>query len=726
MLLRREIGSLINGVSQQPPVVRSPSQAQAQVNGWSSVVDGVGDRMPTQHVAKLSDATSNALIHHINRDVTQRYIVVVTNGDLKVYDLNGNEKTVSFPDGKGYLSASNPTKSFSLVTVADYTFLVNKTKVVGMKAVGDDQDPQPGYLYWLARSREDADLTTALQSQYPPNPAAVVGDLKGTKQTFADLPDAPTNGDIYRINGSAESGFASFYVVRDGGVWDETVAPGHKNLLNWETMPHALVHNGDGTFTFSPFSWAPRRVGDTNTNPNPSFVSRTISDVFFYKNRLGFLVGENVVFSRAGDFGNFYRMTTTDVLDDDTVDVAATETNVTNLNYAVTFDVGFMLFSDQTQFSLNVKDILTPSTVSLDAVTEYRTLPKVRPAKVGQDVLYVSAPGSYALVHDYYVSPDNASLNVSDNITEHVPKYIPSDVASLFGTTDYDALFVIAKTGEVYVFQSHYTQKNEQIQAAWHKWTFGPEDSVLNGTIIDQWFYLVVQRPSGLFLEKLNLETTATSADLEFDILLDRRVDIDGTYLSVSDSTEFQLPYTVSDAEKPLFNIVRAGSGHGSVDGALIDPTLYEWIADDLIRVPGNFAADSCSIGRTYTFLYTFSRQYLRDNNGDAITTGRLQLRTFTLNYVESAYFETLVAPYGQDASVEGVVADKLSDFTGKTLGSDFFKTNTPTLDTGSYTFTVYGNAADAIVSVQNPTYVRAKFQSAEWEGFYASTASPV
>jgi hypothetical protein len=114
----------------------------------------------------------------------------------------------------------------------------------------------------------------------------------------------------------------------DGSVWNETVAPGLANAIDELTMPWALVRQGDGSFVFAPFSWKPRRVGDLTTNPMPPFIGRTIRDVFFYQNRLGFAVDDGVVFSASGDLGDFWRRTVLDYIDSDTIAASAATTDV--------------------------------------------------------------------------------------------------------------------------------------------------------------------------------------------------------------------------------------------------------------------------------------------------------------------------------------------------------------------------------------------------------------
>jgi len=104
-LISRQIPALFNGVSQQNPTLRQASQGEAQVNMYGTVMDGLRKRPASAHVAEVTtDDISTAFVHTINRDVSERYIVVVTDGDLKVYDaLDGSEKTVNFPTGKTYL-----------------------------------------------------------------------------------------------------------------------------------------------------------------------------------------------------------------------------------------------------------------------------------------------------------------------------------------------------------------------------------------------------------------------------------------------------------------------------------------------------------------------------------------------------------------------------------------------------------------------------------------------
>ena len=719
----RQIPALYNGVSQQPATVRLPSQAEEVVNCLQTVVDGVRKRPPTQHLAKLTATPpTSAFLHTINRDTTERYSVVITDGDLKVYNMAGAEKTVSFPHGKGYLDVVNAETDFAAVGVADFTFIVNKTKRVAMLAAEADTVSDPTDYWWLNRVEVSGgpiagavgNIRLAIQQQYIARQPG--GTFRGDKQTLQDLPETPINGDIYRIRGNADSNFSTYYVVRNGGVWEETVAPNLKNKLDATTMPHALVRKADGTFEFGPFSWASRRVGDEVTSKNPSFVGRVIRDVFFTKNRLVFLSDESFIMSAADDYGRFYRNTVTDILADDPVDSAVATSKVNVLNFGLPFNNATLLFSDQTQFMLTSEGITTSGSLSADTATEYECSKVARPAALGSNAYFASENGDYAKVWEYFVREDGVATDAAD-ITAHCPKYIPAGVRKLATSTEHDSLALLTSGAKNRVyFYKMYWQADEKAQSSWSHWEFPATDEVLNVDILDDFIYFVIKRSDGMFLERMTLQAGAHPAGVAFDVLLDRRVALAGTFLTLENKTEFVLPYVY---DPTLIRIVRGGQF--STPGSLANPATYEFPSATTVKVPGNIANWTCYAGQTYTQLYTFSEQFVQNAQGIAVNTGRLQLRSMTVYFVDTAYFQTQIDPYGDASQVEltEVVPSQFSEFTGKTIGLSALITGAPVFTKGAYTFQLYSPATSARISLVNDTHVNATFQKAEVEMFY-------
>ena len=130
------IPNLAQGISQQPDAQRDPSQGEIQINGMSSILEGLRKRDCTQTIALASNTDfGDAFIHSILRDNVEEYLAVVTNNQIRVYDLNGVAQTVSAPYGYSYLSGVTDAKAqLRAVTIADFTFVTNTNTAPAMNA----------------------------------------------------------------------------------------------------------------------------------------------------------------------------------------------------------------------------------------------------------------------------------------------------------------------------------------------------------------------------------------------------------------------------------------------------------------------------------------------------------------------------------------------------------------------------------------------------------------
>lgn len=145
-------------------------------------------------------------------------------------------------------------------------------------------------------------------------------------QNFSDLPTVAPNGYVCKIIGEIASTADEYYVkfvTNNGdafskGIWEETVAPGSKLSLDANTMPWALVHQ-NGEWSFEPFSWDSKEIGDDESCPVPSFVGKCIRNLFYYRNRLCFLAEEQFCMSRAGRVGNWWNETASTLSDGDPI-----------------------------------------------------------------------------------------------------------------------------------------------------------------------------------------------------------------------------------------------------------------------------------------------------------------------------------------------------------------------------------------------------------------------
>ena len=402
--------------------------------------------------------------------------------------------------------------------------------------------------------------------------------------SIVDLPKSCFNGFTIKVKGDADIDQDDYFVrfkVKDSsnfgeGSWVETVGwkkdesdteilEGIETNLDRETMPITLVpvFTGNDITSFklqSPeenlFStvtapnevgWRSRKAGNDNTNPFPSFVGSTINDVFFFKNRLGFLTDTAVVFSEADEYFNFFRTTTQQLLDSAPIDVGLSHTKVAVLQHALPFQEKLMLFSDNSQFVLRGADVLSPKTVAISPVTEYDISDGITPLALGPYIYFPFNRGQFEGMFEYFVD-NNTEVFEAEEITSQVPKYIPTGIKRMAGSASESMVLLQTATDQKTLFvYKYFWSGKEKIQSAWQKWEF--DDNVTGFDFIDSTLYLILD---GRDLVKMPVENALTDTGLDYTLLLDSRVDgsdiTSVNYNSQNDYTEIVgIPFTRSE-----------------------------------------------------------------------------------------------------------------------------------------------------------------------------------
>ena len=335
-LLSRNISNLIGGVSQQPEILRLENQASTQVNGFSNVVEGLKKRPPTNYVAKVtSSSLANTYIHTINRDTTERYIVVISNGAIQVYDIDGNAKTVvANTNATNYLASTSPRTHFKCLTVNDYTFIVNSSKTVAMDSatstgkveqaiyqvttgVGSSTTAQnysitiDGTTYNYSSSTTNTKTIRDGVKSAVGSPANItltnIGDsgfkiVKSTGtlsvsasdgygnqaskviydsvQNFSDLPATGIDGQVVEVKGDSTNNFDNYYVKWQDStaVWEETIKPSIKFKFDYDTMPVLLIRTADGNFRLTQADGSNYTISGTQYDV-PTWGSRLVGDL---------------------------------------------------------------------------------------------------------------------------------------------------------------------------------------------------------------------------------------------------------------------------------------------------------------------------------------------------------------------------------------------------------------------------------------------------------------
>lgn len=293
---------------------------------------------------------------------------------------------------------------------------------------------------------------------------------KGAVAKLSDLPaELGFEGELVQITGDDKNAFTDYWVVSTGSSWLETRAPSDKRgtLSN---MPIACDRQADGTFLLSIIDWDIPKVGDTDTNPTPSFVGQTLNDVFFYKNRLGIASRENVVMSETGGYYNFFIKTVLEVLDSDPIDIALASTTASQIQYVKPFQGSLFLFTKEGQFEMISSGITSPLSVSIESVSSYPMAVDVEPVVSGNSLFFISITNNKQQLREY--RKNNDTLNVSGidlNIT--TPDLIDVPIKKILVNGVLGFVFVTTYTNEVFLY-SYKENSQERVQSGFSRWKF--------------------------------------------------------------------------------------------------------------------------------------------------------------------------------------------------------------------------------------------------------------
>ena len=531
--------------------------------------------------------------------------------------------------------------------------------------------------------------------------------FKGQTIDFKNLPRKGKVGFKIKVAGSNEKKQDDHYVHLTQGdstnnelIWKETVgeldADGSpiKNRIDKSSMPHQLRKELNGTFTFSPLTWDDRSAGDEETNPVPSFIGYKINDIFFHRNRLGFLADENVIFSEAGEFYNFFPKTVLTTLDSNPIDVAVSNNQISILKHAIPFNESLLIFSDLTQFMLSASDLLTPDSVHIDVSTNFEADLTAKPVGAGKYVFFGFAKGKWSGVREYYVDSSSETNDAAD-VSAHVPNYLEGTIRNLTASSNEDMLLALTadKPNSVFVYR-YFWRGDEKLQSSWSEWKFsGAVRSVaFNGSVIK----LVMEYSDGIYLESLSLANDSASSDMVYTnslsnysggaVLLDRRYKIANTNLLYTDSSSI------------FVNTV--GSPRSQSEA------LADFAGGKVIYT-----------GIPYTFKYKFSEVVLKQDN-KAVTTNNLQIRNFNIVYNTTAYFKVTTEPTARPTAVR--------EFNGRIIGGLYNLLGQANLAEGTYRVPIHTNSRYANVTISSDSYLPCVFQSAEYEGFLTQRTSRI
>jgi hypothetical protein len=543
------------------------------------------------------------------------------------------------------------------------------------------------------------------------------------------------------------------------GVWEETSGWGTPGMLDKTTMPHSFIYykNSSGLtrFTFQPFTgaaytdgsisidipgWTTRLAGDEDELPGPSFVNHAINDLVFFKNRLGFISGENVILSQAADYFNFWQQSAVQVVDSDPIDLTAISNDISTLNYALQQQDELVLFSSENQFRLYSGDNVTfsPDTASIGRISSISMEANVKPQQVGPQVIFPVKEGDFTGFQTFITTDRTVGINLGQTavITETVPRYIPKNIDSL--TVSSSDQFLIALSSDnpnsLYVYQFFWEASGGSLtnrQNAWHEWTF-PNKSLywcdfVEGTLMQLTKY-VNGANNEYYLEGLNVSRPPQNNNELF--LLDRQISstittdlgsVSFSYNAALNKTTVNLPYrTVNPSQ---FVIIKQNASNSAevkkrwIVKNNVPAGVTSFVCDSL----GDFTSSSWVFGEQFTFtfqppiLMPLSRA-ATENTYVGSRTGRLQLRYVDFYYNDSRYFTVEVTPKFRDKVTYEF--DRRDALNGNIVISEEEE-----FEQAKFRAHIFSKNDQVTVELVNNSIDQAKFIAMEWTGLYFDVA---
>jgi hypothetical protein len=788
-VVNQKIPNLLGGVSQQPDSLKLPGQVREALNVVPDPTYGLLKRPGLKFVSALSGAVSGGRWFNIFRDDAEKYIGQFTAaGDLSIWDAQtGQAKTVNAiaASAKSYI-ASVSESDFEMLQVSDYNFILNRSKTVGkLPTTSPALTPkawvnvnQVGYGVQYVVRIDATDYTYSTPASGTVSVKSVVDGLlaliptatytmipagngfsirrnnnadftinatgglsgqaivayKGSVGTVADLPPACEDGFIFKVsnleNASGDDYYVKFEVDGSGasgsGIWEETVAPGIDLYIDPATMPHVIIRESNGSFTFRSLNqaaasgtdlyWKERTVGDDTSNPFPTFIGQNITGISFYRNRLVLLSGENVIASQPGSFFNLFAVSAITVTDADSIDISCGSLRPVDLRYAIPTTAGLLLFSEFAQFILTTDaDVFGPSTATINLLSSFNTDPSIKPVETGTSIVFADNNQGFCAVTEMLVTSGENRPQISD-ISRTTPNFVPSDVLSLIASPSASLLSFMPSGNkkELYLFK-FFNNGNNRILASWISWQL-PGYGRFQAADHDKLFF-VTQQENGYIL------STCTVLS-----------DVDGTAVNASGTAyEYRVdlftnsPTKVYDSANDLTKVYFKA---GSYDSALTPIAIVDVTATDkgqvflptaaidgtgrYVPIPGNHTSSAVTLGYAFQMRVKLPRFYVKQG----VTDGSIRTDTVNIPRVQRVIIESSDSgPFF--VKVETLGRADVTYELPQVIANSYDANTTPLPPIIKNTIPVMAKGTDTSMSIFSSTPFPLSFVSLTWQGQY-------
>jgi len=649
-------------------------------------------------------------------------------GDTAVVNLNGRSFTVRVTSER-FVYAYNSAGTASYTTPADTDGgVLDVGAVVGglvgrVNAIGQGFAAESVGNVIKIKNTAGRDFNVSVRGGIT-NKAMTA--IKGLARDIADLPAQCFDGYQVKVNNTADSDADDYYVrfeseapgIPGAGTWSETVGPGIRTTINSSTMPHALIRQADGSFTLDALNtdsafggWAAREVGDDTTNPEPSFVGRSISNMFFFANRLGFLSEDAVIMSQPGDYFNFFSGSAIAVSDADPIDLTASSTIPAILKGVVGTAKGLVLFAERSQFLLAGQELIfSSSTVKLTEISNYFYKSDVLPLNTGVSIAFLSESATYSKVMEMAVDSVDNRPAVAD-ITRAIPEYLPPNFIWGEALPNNNITAYGEGTPDVYVFKFFNNGDTREL-AGWTRWRY-PADVKLFAAE-DDLMHLVLFDNEKFILCRSNLIDDPAQAPLDVSFSsFSPRIDITQSAeafskesISLSTSrVRFNTDSYINTAQYTLVVI------SGDYRGTFIDLDVETDETGPYFDVRDSLLTDDYVVGCRYIASVQLPAIFFKsENKADRVNVPMVSFLYLELYY--SGRYEVILNRIGYAPVTKSIEITPANVYDANAV---------PVAEIGQATVPIFSPGNISMVTINAPDPFPSSITGYSWEGSYSN-----
>jgi len=587
----------------------------------------------------------------------------------------------------------------------------------------------------------DSDITTIgtglhIKRTSAFNASTPVGELLNVIASkvndVGDLPSQCKHGMVVEVVNSVadeDNHFVKFFGNngRDGeGTWEECAKPGRLIRLKRSRMPIILIRTADGNFRLTELNgsnytisgtsypvpqWDDALVGDDVTNPEPSFIGKSVSKMLFFRNRFAILADENIVLSRPGDFTNFFAKSAIQLIASDPIDIAASSEYPAILFDGIQVNTGLLLFTKNQQFMLTTdSDVFSPTTAKINALSTYNFNFATNPISLGTTVGFLDNAGKFSR----FFEMANVQREGEPEVIEQsavVARLFEKDLKLISNSRENSVIFFSEEgTSTLYGYR-YFDNIRERKLASWFRWT-------LTGTIQyhcmqDDSLYVVVRNNNKDQLLKYAIKMDSnTFALAENRVHLDHLMSTSGwSYNATTDKSTKAKPTGLESNNQLVAYITATAVGQG-LEGVGRYGKIT--INGSNMELDGNWANETVLVGYQFTMQVDLPTIYYVTREGEnfrADTRSSLVLHRAKFGFGPIGLYETTLNRVGRVAYTE------LFELTG----ADQYSASTEsTIDDNKIReLPIYDSNKNVSITIKSTHPAPATIHNLTWEGAY-------